>query len=117
MKRTFEEISADVRAWAEARKIIPNSTSAAQAMKTLEEAGELLVATTAMHVYQAASLEDMAATVKEEVADAVGDVMVTLVNVCALAGLDPADCFEAAYQQIKDRKGTLLPNGIFQKEE
>jgi hypothetical protein len=25
------------------------------------------------------------------------------------------DCMEVAYDQIKNRKGTLLPNGVFQK--
>jgi len=26
-------------------------------------------------------------------------------------------CLEGAYNEIKDRKGTLLPNGCFVKEE
>ena len=116
MKRTFEDISADVRAWAEARKIIPNSNAASQAMKTLEEAGELLAAATAMGIYQEAGQRSQAIAAKNEVMDAIGDVMVTLVNAAALANLNPVECFEWAYQQIKDRKGTLLPNGIFQKE-
>lgn len=116
MKRTFEDISADVRAWAEARKIIPNSNAASQAMKTLEEAGELLAAATAMGIHEQTCNFRPAIAAKEAVMDAIGDVMVTLVNAAALANLDPVECFEAAYQEIKDRKGTLLPNGIFQKE-
>jgi len=48
--------------------------------------------------------------------DAYGDILVTLVMGCATADLDLVECFEHAYEQIKDRKGTLLPNGIFQKE-
>jgi hypothetical protein len=48
--------------------------------------------------------------------DAYGDILVTLVMGCACADLDLVKCFAHAYEQIKDRKGTLLPNGIFQKE-
>jgi hypothetical protein len=49
--------------------------------------------------------------------DAVGDVGVTIINACALADVDYVDCLNGAYQEIKHRKGTLLPNGIFQKDE
>ena len=117
MKRTFEEISADVIEWSSARKIIPNSTPVAQARKTLEEAGELLEA--AALFWAACEPYDCDRAIRhlKELKDAVGDVMVTLVNVCELAGVDPVECFESAYQTIKPRKGTLLPNGIFQKEE
>lgn len=30
--------------------------------------------------------------------------------------LEPVECFEHAYNQIKDRKGELLPSGVFVKE-
>jgi NTP pyrophosphatase (non-canonical NTP hydrolase) len=53
---------------------------------------------------------------KEAIVDAVGDVMVCLVNYCALQDLNLVDCMEVAYDQIKNRRGTLLPNGLFVKE-
>lgn len=31
-------------------------------------------------------------------------------------GLEPIECLETAYNEIKDRKGELLPNGVFVKE-
>ena len=46
---------------------------------------------------------------------AVGDVMVCLVNYCALQDINLVDCMEVAYDQIKNRRGTLLPNGLFDK--
>jgi hypothetical protein len=46
----------------------------------------------------------------------VGDVLVTLIMGAALADVNVVDCLAQAYDEIKDRKGTLLPNGIFQKE-
>jgi hypothetical protein len=35
---------------------------------------------------------------------------------CATADLDLVKCFKHAYEQIKDRKGYLSPEGIFIKE-
>lgn len=99
----FKLIREKVEQWAEARRIIPNSNPAAQLMKTMSELGELADATLK---------SDM-----PEMVDGVGDVLVTLVLYCRLAGLDIEDCFAHAYEQIKDRKGTLTPEGIFVKEQ
>ena len=79
-----------------------NSTPQAQAIKTQEELNELL---------DAIRSGDRAA-----MADAYGDILVTLVMGCACADLDLVTCFEGAYQEIKDRKGYLTPEGIFVKE-
>lgn len=88
--------------WAEARRIIPNSTPATQLLKAMSELGELADAT----------IKDD----KYGIADGVGDVMVCLINYCALQDINLVDCLKIAYDQIKDRKGTLLPNGAFVKE-
>jgi NTP pyrophosphatase (non-canonical NTP hydrolase) len=48
--------------------------------------------------------------------DGVGDVLVCLINMCALLDINLTDCLQLAYNEIKDRKGTLLPNGVFVKE-
>jgi len=99
---SYAQIEMQVIQWGEARQIVQNSTPLAQAIKTLEEVGELL---------EAISSKDRNAMI-----DAYGDILVTLVMGCATADLNLVSCFEHAYEQIKDRKGTLLPNGIFQKE-
>jgi len=66
-----------------------------------------------------AALQELAdATIKKDrdaIVDGVGDVMVCLVNYCALQDMNLVDCMKAAYEQIKDRKGTLMPNGVFVK--
>jgi len=98
----FEQLQERVVAWAAARRIIPNSTPMAQALKTAEEAVELL---------QALHKQDM-----KEVIDAYGDVLVTILIGAELYGIDIVGCLEAAYDEIKDRKGTLGPDGIFYKE-
>jgi hypothetical protein len=43
--------------------------------------------------------------------------MVCLINYCALRDIDLVECLCNAYDEIKDRKGTLMPNGVFVKEE
>jgi NTP pyrophosphatase (non-canonical NTP hydrolase) len=60
--------------------------------------------------------EAIATRDKDGIIDGLGDVLVCLINVAAIEDLDLTQCLESAYQEIKDRKGTLLPNGIFQKE-
>ena len=88
--------------WGEARGIVQNSTPEAQAKKTQEELNELFDAIVAKD--------------KEAMIDAYGDILVTLVMGCATADLDLVSCFNHAYEQIKDRKGYLSPEGIFVKE-
>ena len=99
---SWTEYEMKVLRWAEDRRIVPNSTPLAQAIKTHEELGELL---SALHRGDHA-----------EMVDAYGDVLVTLVIGAALADVDLTRCLEAAYEQIKDRKGTLRADGVFVKE-
>ena len=99
---SYANVEIRIIQWAEARKIIPNSTPETQLLKAMSEMGELADATIKKD--------------KEAVIDAVGDVMVCLINYCALQDLNLVDCMEVAYDQIKNRKGTLLPNGLFVRE-
>ena len=99
---SYQEVEIKVIQWGEARKIIPNSPPSTQLLKTLSELGELADATIK---------NDQAAIV-----DGVGDVVVTLILYCALQDIDLTKCLESAYKEIKDRTGTLLPNGVFVKE-
>jgi len=88
--------------WGEARGIVQNSTPYAQAIKTGEELQELFTA--------------IAKGDRAEMADAYGDILVTLVMGCACADLDLLTCFQGAYNEIKDRKGFLNEDGIFVKQ-
>ncbi|WP_445779338.1 MazG-like family protein [Shewanella sp.] len=99
---SYANVEMKIVQWSEARRIIQNSTAWTQLLKGFSEMGELADAT----------IKDD----KEEIVDAVGDVMVCLVNYCAIQDIDLVSCMDAAYSQIKDRKGTLLPNGVFVKE-
>jgi len=100
---SYAELEMKVIRWAEDRKIIPNATPSSQLLKTMEELGELAAAD--------------ARNQPGKIEDAVGDVVVCLINYCALRGIDLTTCLKNAYDEIKDRKGTLMPNGIFVKQE
>ena len=97
----YAMVELEIIRWAEARRIIPNSTPATQLLKAMSELGELADATIKQD--------------REGVVDGVGDVMVCLINYCALQDLNLVSCIESAYKEIKNRKGTLLPNGVFVK--
>lgn len=99
---SYSEVEMQVVQWAEARRIIPNAQPGTQLFKSFSEMGELADA----HIKGD----------KAKIIDGVGDVMVTLIIYCALNDLDLVSCLYAAYDEIKDRKGTLLPNGVFVKE-
>lgn len=99
---SYAEVEMKVIQWSEARKIIPNSTPLAQWKKAAEELDELR---------DALVKEDRA-----EAIDAVGDTVVCLINICALMDVNLVDCLSSAYNEIKDRKGTMNAEGIFVKE-
>ena len=88
--------------WGEARGIVKHSTPLAQANKTQEELNEL---------FEAINKNN-----KADMADAYGDIMVTLVMGAAIADLDLQTCFEIAFQEIKDRTGSLNSDGIWVKD-
>ena len=99
---SFANIEMKVIQWGEARGIVQNSNPLAQALKTQEELNELRDA--------------IAKGDRAEMADAYGDILVTLVMGCACADLDLLECFKGAYEEIKDRKGYLNKDGIFVKQ-
>ena len=100
---SWTELEMKVIRWAEDRRIIPNATPVSQLLKAVSEMGELC---------DAEGKRDM-----DAIKDAVGDVMVCLINYCALRDLDITRCLAGAYEQIKDRRGTLMPDGTFVKEQ
>lgn len=99
---SFNIIELDVIRWGEARGIIENSTSQAQVIKTQEEVQELVSAINDRDKYA--------------IIDAIGDVMVTLTMIAAIEDVTLIQCYNEAYQQIKNRKGYLNEDGIFIKQ-
>jgi NTP pyrophosphatase (non-canonical NTP hydrolase) len=100
---SYSDLEMKVIQWGEARGIVQNSNPLAQYKKTREEVSEL---------HEAISMND-----RDAMKDAYGDILVTLIMGCACADIDLVECLGLAYNEIKDRKGYLTPDGIFVKEQ
>jgi NTP pyrophosphatase (non-canonical NTP hydrolase) len=99
---SYAEIEMKVLQWGEARGIVQNATAMSQAIKTLEETTELLDALNKKNI--------------DEAKDAIGDIVVTLIMVCAVLDVDLVQCLRGAHAEIKNRKGHLTKEGVFIKE-
>ena len=100
MNKTF---GVRIAGWFSDRKLIENSNPAKQMEKLLEEVGELAGA--------------IANNNTEAMKDAIGDCCVVLAGMAAQENMLLEECCEAAWAEIKDRKGYLDSNGVFVKEE
>jgi len=100
---SFANVEMKVIQWGEARGIVQNGNAHTQAkVKLQEELDELILAIEENNM--------------PEIKDAVGDCMVVLTMICAILDIDMVSCYKGAYQEIKDRKGHLRPDGVFVKE-
>lgn len=110
---SYAALEMKVIRWASDRGIIQHSNIEAQAIKTLEEANELVEAATAIRA--AGADPARSGPLQEAYRDALGDVLVTIIVGAATADVDLVECLEQAYNEIKERKGFLKPDGTFVK--
>ena len=96
------ELVALIQNWAWDRNLIDGSTPNAQMLKLMEEVGELVGGVCKGKV--------------DVIKDSIGDVFVVLTIVAAQMGWSIEECVQAAYAEIKDRKGRMV-QGVFVKEE
>ena len=102
MKSTNKFIMFDlIRDWAEERGLYAEGDPKTQALKLVEEMGEIC---------RAILKHD-----KPEVIDGIGDCVVVLTNLAELVGVPIEDCIAAAYEEIRNRKGKMV-NGTFKKD-
>jgi len=99
--QTHEDRFDLIRDWAATRGLYDKGNSHTQYVKLMEEAGEL-----------AKALLDKD---KEEIIDAIGDMVVVLTNLAHLQGLEIEDCIDSAYNVIAARTGKMI-NGTFVKD-
>jgi NTP pyrophosphatase (non-canonical NTP hydrolase) len=90
-----------IRQWAEDRGIYEKGDEKTQYIKLMEEAGELAQALLKQN--------------QKEAVDAIGDMVVVLTNLAVFIGVDIEDCIGYAYNEIKNRKGSMS-NGTFVKQ-
>jgi NTP pyrophosphatase (non-canonical NTP hydrolase) len=100
---TFDNLIENVQLWAQNKDILKSENAPKQLMKVMEELGET-----------AGAIAKNKAT--DEIMDGIGDTFVTLIILSYQLGLEPSACLEAAWNEIKDRKGNTV-NGVFIKEE
>ena len=97
----MDELIQNVKEWANEKGLLKEENSQAQMLKVLEEVGETAGA--------------MLKKKDIEIIDGLGDSFVTLIILCYQLGLEPKECLESAWNEIKDRKGKTV-NGTFIRE-
>jgi len=97
----YSELESAVEQWAEDRGIFDKATALKQALKTQEEVTELV---------NAIIDNDF-----DEIQDAMGDILVTLIIQAKMQGVSLETCLEGAYNIISKRTGKMI-NGQFVKD-
>jgi NTP pyrophosphatase (non-canonical NTP hydrolase) len=117
MRKRYKELEELVLDWADDKGILEKATPLAQAKKTLEEVNELLEATTAQDkgFKEFVNSKNKICKTDEEIKDALGDILVTIIIGAELQGLNLEDCLESAYNIISQRTGKMI-GGQFVKD-
>lgn len=99
--KNYNELEALVISWATQKGIFEKGTPIAQLRKTEEEVKELYYAIRENN--------------KEEIIDALGDILVTIIIQAEMQGLKLTECLEIAYNVISKRTGKMV-DGQFLKD-
>jgi NTP pyrophosphatase (non-canonical NTP hydrolase) len=97
----YNQLEALVIEWADNKGILKNGTPPAQANKTMEECQELVDA-----------IKD---DNRDEIADALGDILVTIIIQAKMQNMSLVECLEGAYNVITKRTGKMV-DGQFVKD-
>ena len=97
----MDELIQNVKIWAKEKDLLKKENSQAQMLKVLEEVGETAGA--------------LLKNKNQEIIDGLGDSFVTLINLCYQLDLEPKECLQTAWNEIKNRKGKTI-NGTFIRE-
>jgi NTP pyrophosphatase (non-canonical NTP hydrolase) len=96
----YNQLEKLVIEWADQKGILEKATPIRQAEKTLEECNELI--------------EAIQANDREEVSDALGDILVTIIIQAKMQNMSLLECLEGAYNIIAKRTG-VMRDGQFVK--
>ena len=99
---TLNELEVKIRDWAIERNIDKSENAPKQMIKIMEELGE--------------TSEALIKKNEPELKDGIGDILVTVIIFAQQLGYTPAECLEAAWNEIKDRKGKT-EGGVFIREK
>lgn len=86
----------EIRRWAKQKNILDQGDIKTQYIKLQEESGELA--------------EAILTNNKEEIKDAIGDMVVVLTSLSYFGGFKIEEAIESAYNEIKNREGKIINN-------
>ena len=86
----------EIRLWAKQKNILDQGDIKTQYIKLQEESGELA--------------EAILTNNKEEIKDAIGDMVVVLTSLSYFGGFKIEEAIESAYNEIKNREGKIINN-------
>ena len=98
---TLDELAIAVIEWAHERDLTHPDNAFKQILKVMEEVGELSGA--------------LAKHREDDVKDAIGDVLVTMIILAVQLGYSSTECLALAYNEIAERKGKTV-DGVFIKD-
>lgn len=115
--RNYQDLEKLVIKWAVDKKILDKAIPTAQALKTEEEVEELIEACVAQKQGKETFTNSKGKKVntQEEIQDALGDILVTIIIQAEMQGLKLEDCLESAYSVISKRTGKMV-DGQFVKD-
>lgn len=99
--KNYQELELLIIQWSKKKQILTKGNPEAQCDKTLEEVYEL---------HQAIKENN-----REEIIDALGDILVTIIIQAEMQGLKLEDCLQSAYNVISKRTG-VMRDGQFIKD-
>lgn len=100
--KQFDELILQVGNWAYDKGLVKRENAPKQMLKVMEEVGETAGALLKGN--------------ETELKDGIGDSFVTLIILAEQLGYTPQECLEAAWEEIKNRKGETK-DGVFVKDE
>ena len=114
----FKQLNERVVTWASDKGILKKATPLTQHSKTQEEANELYEALFAQNndLIFFTNSKGVQKNTQDEIKDAIGDILVTVLIQCRLQNLKPLDCLESALDIIEKRNGEMR-NGVFVKNK
>jgi len=112
----YGELEEKIIQWAKDRNILENSNAIKQISKTQEELDETLEALKKLNAHKGSDNLIVRSEIMNEVADGIGDMLVTIILLAKAVDLESLVCLEMAYNEIKNRKGKMV-DGLFVKEK
>lgn len=109
----FEKLSKKIIKWGKDRNLIHRKNAPKQFLKMVEEVFEFK---SEFDLVERMDHDKLREIYIQRMILEMGDIIVTILILCAQLEIDPIDCLEKAYKKIEARTGKTI-NGTFIKSE